>query len=152
MSRPENSQYSHCLSSIGTGGATALNLAAAVGLYIGYAVHSAVSLNRLSFLVTSAVTAGSVAGQVAFKRYPTYNSTAGSVAIGTLTIPNAAAVGQVYYKDVKYVQLNAGEELAILINVQAVDAGSASGQGFVGFSYEPAPDSVGDQTNMVLSA
>lgn len=152
MGRPEYSSWSHALVATSTGAATPLNLAAVVGNYVAYAVHSPIALNRISFLVTTAVTSGSVAGQVAFKRYPTYNSSAGSVAIGSLIIPNAASVGQVYYKDVKYVQLNAGEQLQVLIGVQAVDAGSAAGAGYIGFLFDPAPDSIGDQTNMVASA
>lgn len=151
MSRPEYSQWSHAIVATSTGAATALNLAAVVGNYVAYAVHSPIALNRLSFIVSTATTSGSVAGQVAFKRYPTFGSSAGSVAIGTLTIPNAAAVGQVYYKDIKYVQLNAGEQLQVLINVQAVDAGSAVGAGFIGFLYDPAPDAIANQTNMIAS-
>ncbi len=152
MSRPEYSMWSHALVAKATTPFTALNLAAAAAQYTGYAVHAPVALNRISFLVTTAVTSGSVAGAVAFKQYPTFGSSTNSVAIGTLTIPNAAAVGQVYYKDVSYVRLNAGDELAVLINVQAVDAGTAAGAGFVGFTFEPAPEYVANQSNMIASA
>lgn len=152
MARPEYTQWDSLLVQTSNAWLTPLNLAAATGNYAACAIMTPLALNRLSFLVTTAVTSGSVAGQVAFKRYPTYNSSAGSVAIGTLTIPNAASVGQVYYKDVGYTKLNAGEQLQILIGTQAVDSGTAAGAGYVGFSYEPAPDSTGNQTNMVASA
>lgn len=152
MSRPEYSGWSHAIVAKSNAPLTALNLAAATGQYAGYAVHAPVALNRISFLVTTAVTSGSVNGQVAFKRYPTFGSSSGAVAIGTLTIPNAAAVGSVYYKDVSYVRVNAGEELAVLINVQCVDAGTAAGAGFVGFLFDPAPEYAGNQTNMTASA
>ncbi len=152
MARPEYTDFGQMVAPVSSGFTTALNLAATAALYQGYAILSPVALNRISFIVSTLVTAGSVAGQVSFVRYPTYASTAGSVAIGTLTIPNAAAVGQVIYKDVPYVKLNAGEELAVWIARQAVDSGNATGAGFVGFSFESAPDAVANQTNMVLSA
>jgi hypothetical protein len=130
-------------------------LAQAVGNYTSYAVCAPLALNRISFLVTTATTSGSVAGQVAFFRHPTYASTASSVALGTLTIPTAATVGQVYYKDVykstASLTLNAGEELTIYHLTQSVDSGTAAGAGYVGFEWEPAPDSDADQTNMVKS-
>ncbi len=152
MSRPEYSQWGKALSRLTAGEDTALNLAATAAIYQGWGIHSPIALNRISFLVTTAVTSGSVAGQVHFKRYPTQGSSSGSVAIGTLTIPNAAAVGNVYYKDVPYVKLQAGEELAAWIGVQCVDAGTAQGAGFVGFTYDPAPDSEGNNTKLIASA
>lgn len=152
MSRPEYSSWSHALARVDSGFDTALNLAASVGNYAGYAVHAPIALNRISFIVTTAVTSGSVAAQVAFKRFPTFGSTSGSVSLGALTIPTAASVGQVYYKDIAYVKLNAGEQLMIQKGVQAVDAGTAQGAGFVGFLFDPAPDYVTNQTNMVASA
>ena len=156
MSRPEYSQWSHILVQSSTGSATPLNLAQAVGNYTSYAVLSPVTLNRISFLVTTLVTAGSVAGQVAFFRHPTYGSSASSVALGTLTIPNAATVGQVIYKDVykstANLQLNAGEEMTIYRLTQAVDSGNATGAGYVGFMFDPAPDADANQTNQVKSS
>ncbi len=152
MSRPEYSSWSHSLVRIDSALDTALNLAASVGNYAGLAVHAPIALTRVSFIVTSAVTSGSVAGQVAFKRFPTFGSTTGSVSLGSLTIPNAAAVGQVYYKDLTYARLNAGEELMIQKGVQAVDAGTAAGAGFVGFLFDPAPEYVANQSNMIASA
>lgn len=151
MSRPEYSSWSHALTRVDSSPDTALNLAATVGNYAGYAVHQPIALNRVTFLITTAVTSGSVNAQVAFKRFPTYASTTGSVSIGSITILNGASVGQVYYKDLPYVRLNAGEELMIQKGVQAVDAGSAAGAGFVGFSFDPAPDAAANQTNMVAS-
>ena len=151
MSRPEYTMWSHALSRASGAWDTALNLAASAALYAGYGVHQPIALNRISFLVTTLVTAGSVAGQVGFVQYPTYASTTNSVSLGVLTIPNATAVGTVVYKDISYVQLNAGNELAVWIKTQAVDSGNATGAGFPGFTFEPAPDSVGDQTNLLLS-
>jgi len=152
MSRPEYSSWSHAVVRIDSAADTALNLAASVGNWAGYAIHAPVALNRISFLVTTAVTSGSVAAQVGFYRFPTYGSTSGSVLIGALTIPTAASVGQVYYKDVAYARLNAGEELMITKKVQAVDSGTAAGAGFPGFMFDPAPEYVANETNMVASA
>lgn len=152
MSRPEYSQWSHALVPKSNATLTALNLAASTGQYAGYAVMAPVALNRIMFLVSTAVTSGSVAGQVVFKQYPTFGSTTNSVALGTLTIPNAAAVGSVYYKDIAYTKLNAGDELSVLIGVQAVDAGTAAGAGYVGFQFDPAPDYVGNNTDQIASA
>lgn len=151
MSRPEYSSWSHAIQRVDSSPDTPLNLAASTGNYAGYAIHQPIALNRVTFLVTTAVTSGSVAGAVSFKRFPTFASTTGSVSIGTMTIPTAASVGQVYYKDLAYTKLNAGEELMIQKAVQAVDAGTAAGAGYVGFLFDPAPDSVGNQTNMVLA-
>ncbi len=151
MSRPEYSSWSHAVTRLSNASDTGMNLAATAALWAGYAVHSPIALNRISFLVTTQTTSGSVTAQVAFVRYPVQAST-GSVALGTLTIPNAATVGQVYYKDIAYVKLNAGDELAIWCSRQCVDAGTAAGVGFPGFQFDPAPDSVGNQSNMVASA
>ena len=152
MARPDFTDFGNMVAPVSAGYQTALNLAAAQALYQGYAVLQPIALNRISFIVTTAVTTGSIAGQVGFVRYPTYGSTTNSVAIGTLTIPTAASVGQVYYKDVSYVKLNAGEELAVWIARQGTDGGTAAGAGFVGFSFELAPDADGNQTNEVKSA
>lgn len=155
MSRPEYSQWSQALSRVSNAWDTPLNLAATAGNYAALAVHAPISLNRISFLVTTATTSGSVAGAVSFVRFPTYGATTNSVAIGTLTIPTAAAVGAVYYKDLQTkgsFALNAGEELMVRIAVQQVDSGTAAGAGWVGFTYDPAPDAVGNQSNMTASA
>ncbi len=152
MSRPEYSSWSQALSRVSNAWDTPLNLAAAAGNYAAYAIHAPVALNRVFFLVTTATTTGSVAGQVGFVRFPTYASTTGSVAIGALTIPNASAVGAVIYKDLAYTRLNAGEELMVQIKVQGVDSGTATGAGWVGFLYDPAPECPASQSNMVASA
>lgn len=131
---------------------TGLNLAAAAAQWCGYAVMTPVNIRRLLFIVSVQTLSGLVAPVVEAKRRPTFGSASGAVSLGTLTIPTASTVGQVFYKDIAYVRLNAGEELSLEIKTQATDSGTAAGVGFFGFVAEMAPEYAGDQSNMVASA
>lgn len=132
--------------------ATAENIAAAVGIYGQYIVMKPIKVARLEFAVATAVTSGSVSAAVTFYRRVTLGSTVGQVAIGTITIPNSASVGQVIYKDVSPVTINAGEEISMARTVQAVDAGTAAGTGYYGFVAELKTETPANGSNMVASA
>lgn len=131
---------------------TAENLAAATGDYGQHIVMKPLKVTRLEFVVTAALTAGSTAPAVTFYRRPTLGSNTGRVAIGTLTIPNSASVGQVIYKDVNPMLVNAGEEISFARTVQAVDGGTASGTGFYGYVAELKTEVPLNSSNMVKSA
>lgn len=132
--------------------ATAENLAAATGTYGQYLVMKSIYVTRLEFMVSAAVTAGTGAPVVTFYRRPTMGSDSGRVAIGTITVPNSASVGQVIYKDVTPVLLSPGEEISMARTTQATDGGTAAGQGYYGFVAELKPESPANCTNMVASA
>lgn len=131
---------------------TAENLAAATGDYGQYNIMKPIKVTRLTFVVSSAVTAGTTAPVVTFYRRPTFGSNTGRVAIGTLTIPNSASVGQVIYKDVNPVMINAGEQISFARTVQAADGGTAAGLGFYGFMSELKTETPANSSNMVASA
>lgn len=154
MSYPEMINYENSLKRKSNAIDTAVNLAAVAASYAGYAVLQPVSVKRLMFFVTTQVTAGTTAPKIQLLSYPTYASATSAATLGTLTIPNGAAVGNVYFKDLSdATRVLAGAELAIQApSTQAADAGTAAGGGWVGFIWEPAPDADANNTKLVASA
>lgn len=135
---------------------TAVNLAAAAAQWAGFAVTSPMQVIRVKFFVTTQVTAGTTAPVIEIKRRPTYASSSGAVSIATMTIPNGATVGSVYYREVPYGSgtsnkyLNYGEELSFELKTQAADGGTAAGAGWIDVDFEIAIDQVANQTNAIL--
>lgn len=156
MSYPEGVVYDGALKRRSNAADTAANLAATAAQWVGYAVVMPVSVIRVMFFVTTAVTAGLVAPVIAVKRRPTFGSSSGAVTIASMTIPNGAAAGKVYYQDIVYgsgssskVLVNAGEELSLDVATQATDSGTAAGAGFITIIYDPAVDADANQSNMI---
>lgn len=153
MGYPEQVSYENIVLRAGTA-TTPANLAATAAQWVGYIAVSPVMATRLKFVVTTAVTAGTTAPVVAVKRRPTIGSTSGAVVLTSMTIPNGAAVGQVYYRDIPYGSgttnkyLNAGEELSYEVTTQAADGGTAAGAGFILVERENSVDQAANQTNM----
>ncbi len=131
---------------------TAEVLSAAAAVYGGYLVTKQCKIKRIKFYVTLLVAASTTAPVVEFNRRPTYNSSSGEIALGTLTIPNGAAVGSVYYKDIDPVVLFPGDELSFEHITQAVDASAAAGAGFYAFEIEEDPEVPANQSKMIASA
>lgn len=120
----------HLISWSGTGLFTAANLAATAADWAVAKVHHPIQVKRISFFVTTAVTAGTTAPKVTVYSRPTSASASGQATLGVLTIPNGAAVGAVYYKDLESVRVQPGYDLAFVVSLQATDGGTAAGAGF----------------------
>lgn len=154
MGYPEMTSYESVILRAGTI-TTAANLAATAGQWVGFAVLSPIMATRLKFIVTTAVTAGTTAPVVAVKRRPTLGSSSNAVVLTSMTIPNGAAVGTVYYRDIPYGSgtsnkyLNAGEELSLEVTTQATDGGTAAGAGFITVERENVVDQAANQSKMV---
>lgn len=131
---------------------TAINLAAATGTYGGYLVTKPVAVRRFSFYVITNVLAGTTAPIVGLRRRPTYNSASGELTIANLTIPNAAVLGTVYYKDISAYQIHPGDELSVERAVQAADSGTAAGTGFIDVELESSPEVPANESDMIASA
>jgi hypothetical protein len=131
---------------------TAANLAATAADWAEIHCHHPVQVRRISFGITTAVTAGTTAPQVTVYRRPTAGSNSGQVLLGTLIIPNGTAAGSIVYKELESVRVKAGEGLAFRVNVQAVDGGTAAGLGFAGALVEMDPEYPGNQSLMIASA
>lgn len=131
---------------------TAANLAATAADWAVIKVQHPVQVRRISIFITTAVTAGLIVPTVTVYRRPTTASTSGQVLLGTLTIPNGTAAGSVVYKELESVRINAGEDLAFKVNVQATDGGTAAGAGFIGAIIEQDPEVPANQSKMIASA
>lgn len=142
----------HCLSWGSNAYLTAANLAATAADWAVLKVQHPVQLKRISIFITTAVTAGQTAPQVTVWSRPTSATTANQVSLGVLTIPTAAAVGGVYYKELESVRIPAGYDLALQVSRQAADAGTAAGAGFIGFLALADQEVPANQSKMVASA
>lgn len=116
-----------------------------------YAAEAKLLVKRISFVVkTAAVSTGGIV--ITFYKRPTIFSTAGQASVGTLTIPNGALAGAVYYKDISAVSLQPGESIAADVTTAAA-GGSAAGDGYVLIQEaEENPDVVANLSNHVASA
>lgn len=128
---------------------TAEVLTASAAVYGGYLVGKRFEITRILFYVTTD-TAGTVPAQVEFNKRPTYNSAAGEILIGTLTIPSGAVAGSVIYKDVPPVALEVGDELSFEHTV-AASGGVPAGAGFYGFVADLLPQTPANEANMIKS-
>lgn len=130
---------------------TGANLAATAADWAEIHCHHPIQVRRITFGVTTQVTAGTTAPTVTVYRRPTAGSSSGQVLLGTLTIANGTVAGSIVYKELESVRVKAGEGLAFRVNVQAVDGGTAAGVGFAGAIVEQDPEYPGNQSLMVAS-
>lgn len=131
---------------------TGANLAATAADWAEIHCHHPVMVKRITFGVTTAVTAGLVVPTVTVYRRPTAGSNSSQVLLGTLTIANGTAAGSVVYKELESVRIKAGEGLAFRVNVQATDGGTAAGIGFPGAIILADPEAPLNQALMIASA
>lgn len=107
-------------------------------------------VKQLLFIMTGEVAGGtSVAPTVIFTKRPTPLSSSGEAVIGTLTIPNATAVGKVVYKNITPVKFNVGDSVEIS---HTIGTGTPTGQGHWAMVCEESPEEPGNNTDMVESA
>lgn len=106
-------------------------------------------IKRVMFALTDEVAGGtSVAPQVIFTKRPTPNSATGETVVGTLTIPDATAVGKVVYKDVN-VSFEVGDSLEIS---HVVGTGTPTGQGIASAECFDRPEDPANNDDMIASA
>lgn len=115
-----------------------------------YAVAKQCDVLRLEFPISTAVvSSGNVI--VTFKQRPVIGSASGEVTLGTLSIPNGAAAGQVYYKDIDPVMCKEGQEIIAEVTTAAAGMGAAgNGQAIV--VVQEDPEVAANNSNMVASA
>lgn len=91
----------------------------------------------------------SVAPQVLFKKRPTPLSATNESTVGTLTIPDATAIGKTVYKPVTPVSFAVGDSMELS---HVVGTGTPTGQGYYSFICEEDPEVPGNNSDMILSA
>lgn len=111
------------------------------------------SLRRVLAAISTLVAADTTAPVVAFKKRVKIGDATGEVTIASLTLPEAAAVGEVYYKDPSSrVIFEPGQVLAIEVTTAATDSGVAAGGALYGMEVVDHPEQASEQSNMVESA
>jgi hypothetical protein len=131
---------------------TAEVLSAAGAVYCLYAVMKSCKVVRFMFQVSVTVAADTTAPAVIVKKRVTPGSDTNAETLATITIPDGTVAGKVMYKDIDGTRLEVGDELVFEHTVQAVDGSSAAGAGWYGIELIDSPESVGNSSNMVLSA
>ena len=86
---------------------------------------------------------------VLFKKRPTPLSATGESTVGTLTIPDATAIGKTVYKPVTPVAFAVGDSMELS---HTVGVGTPTGQGYYSFICEEDPEVAGNNSDMILSA
>jgi hypothetical protein len=127
---------------------TAENLAATAAVHGEYYVTKPCSVNELRFLVTTAILAGTTAPVIKIKRRITPGSDTGAVDIVSMTIPSGTAAGKVVCKACVGTQLYVGDSLTFQHVTQAVDGGTATGQGFYDVILEIDEEADGVNTDL----
>jgi hypothetical protein len=107
-------------------------------------------VKRLGFIMTEEVAGGTTAAPtVVFTRRPTPLSATGEAVVGTLTIPDATAVGSGIYKDVTPVTLEVGDTLEIS---HTVGVGTPTGIGQWYVEIDEEPEDVRNESDLSESA
>ena len=107
-------------------------------------------LKSAKFSVTAEnVTGTSSAPYVVLTKYTAPGAGGSATVIGTITVPNGATIGKVYYKKDLNVQFAVGDVVQIK---HVVGSGSPSGQGNVDWFCEISPEVEGNNTDMVASS
>lgn len=109
------------------------------------------TVKQLQFLVSlEAVVGTSTAPTVVFSKYLLPGSASGASTLGTLTIPDATAIGITVYKNVTPVDFAIGQ--AIHIAWTAAVGGSIAGMGDADVTAELKPEVPGNNSSMLASA
>lgn len=69
--------------------------------------------------------------------------------IVTLTIPNGAASGKVYYANCSPVKIGVGDKLEFRMKTLGGAGGTPAGTGFLGFFASLQPEALGNETNAI---
>ena len=107
-------------------------------------------VRRIGFLLTEELAGGtSVAPTVVFKKNPTPLSSSGASTLGTLTIPDATAVGKLVYKDITPVAFTVGDALEVS---WTVGTGTPTGIGHAVWIVDEDPETAANCSDMIASA
>ena len=110
----------------------------------------ACTIKRLMFILVGELAGGTTtAPTVVFKKRPTPLSATGETTLGTLTIPDATAIGKVVYKDITPVNLAVGDGIEI---AHTVGVGTPTGKGFWAVELDDHPEDARNNTDMLASA
>ena len=124
---------------------TAEVLTAAAAVYGSYSVHAPISVKRLSFTVSTAIS-DLTASVVRITKVSAANVTT-ALASTNMTIANGLAVKKVVYKDFAPVKVGVGEFLQLEHLTQGALGGTPAGAGFYGFLAELLPEAMTNETN-----
>ena len=106
-------------------------------------------VKRLQFTMVGELAGGTgTAPTVIFTRRVTPLSSTGEVVIGTVTIPDATAVGKTVFKDVDPVILEVGDTVEIS---HTVGIGTPTGLGVWSMIVDPSPEDARNEADMVES-
>jgi len=107
-------------------------------------------VKRLQFTLVGELAGGTTtAPTVVFTRRPTPGSATGEVVMGTLTIPDATAVGTTVYLDIDPVEFAVGDSFEI---AHTVGVGTPTGQGFWSVVCDDDPEDPRNNSGMLASA
>ena len=107
-------------------------------------------VTRVQFTLTGELAGGtSVAPIVHFKKRPTPLSATSESTVGSLTIPDATAIGKTVYKDVTPVAFAVGDSMELS---HVIGTGTPAGMGVYSFICEEDPEVAGNNSDMVASA
>lgn len=106
---------------------------------------------QIQFTLTGELAGGtSAAPQVVFTKRPTPLSSSGESVVGTLTIPDATAVGKTVYKKLSSpVSFAVGDSMEIS---HVIGTGTPTGQGHYSFICEEDPETPANESDMIASA
>ena len=106
-------------------------------------------VKRVMFSLVGELAGGtSVAPTVIFKKRPTPLSATNESAVGTITIPDATAIGKVVYKEVN-VQFEVGDSMEIS---HTVGTGTPTGMGYASAECMECPEVPANMSDMIESA
>lgn len=125
---------------------TAEVLTAAAAAHGGYHVMHPIVVKRLMFSISTAVN-DLTASVIGIEKVSQGGVTA---SMGTMTIPNGAAVRKVYYKDFSPVECGVGDLLQLKHVTQGGLGGTPAGAGYYGFLAELSPEYFGNETNAIV--
>lgn len=127
------------------------DLTATAAVHGEYLCVRACSVNRIMFNVSTLTVSTSTPHVVRFSKRVLQGSDTGAVVLGSLTIPDATAVGKVLYKDITKVQFAVGDTLK-LENLTVGTGGSIAGQGYYAYEAFDDPETPGNMSDMIASA
>lgn len=130
--------------------ATAMSLTAAANVYGAYTAHYPFIVQRISFKINTAVNDLTNSVVVANLVTGLQNATPVTAAIGTLTIPNGATAGSVYFNNVSPSLVPVGCKLQFALKTQGGLGGTPAGAGFCGWYGSVSPDAMANETSTTV--
>lgn len=126
---------------------SAQSITQAAAVYGVYTAHYPFIVQRFSFKISTAVF--NLTGSVIAANLVTglQNATPVTAQIGTLTIPNGATAGTVYFNNVSPTLVQAGQQLQFALKTQGGLGGTPAGAGFIGWYGSVSSERASNETN-----